>query len=165
VQFARSSVRFFQKSLSGAFALALHAPVPVPPTKFGAAVADAGAGAGAEADRDVGRLFVGCGEGVHAFDLAEGKRSFFQLPITDQVTGLAVEDGKRLFALTPQAIFMIDTHSGAVASLWSGAGRSRTSSELTILFGMGCVLDLATRSLVLCDYNANTIVRARGVDV
>jgi hypothetical protein len=63
VQFARLSVKCFQESrLEYPYGMALHAPVPL---KAKAETGrDADADADADAERDVGRLYVGCQDGV-----------------------------------------------------------------------------------------------------
>jgi hypothetical protein len=102
VQFARSSAESFKRAVRPLpWALAVHTP-PVRSPPSGAAVAT-----DADAERDVGSLYVGCRDGVHAFDLAEGKRTHF--PIVQTITGLAVtEDGARLFVVAPQTVSVLD---------------------------------------------------------
>jgi hypothetical protein len=166
---AERQVTTFQSGLSSPFALALHAP-PVPPPSSGSA-----ADAKADSDRDVGRLFVGCTDGVHAFDLTEGKRTRFEFDGNPFIRALAVtEDGARLFVVTSPAIHAVDTRTGASTTLITmvdGAcfragpvtSDKRTTGRLEDV--AGCVIDKATRSLVMCEYTANRIVRLRGVDV
>jgi hypothetical protein len=121
-----------------------------------AMAAEVQAGA-ANPERDVGRLFVCCDDGVHAFDLAEGRRTCFSTRHPDdRLTGLAVtEDGTRLFATAVTALFMFDTRTRAVTML--SIGRLR--------YAIGCVIDSVTRSLVICDHHNHTVVRMREVDV
>jgi hypothetical protein len=49
---------------------------------------------------------------------------------------------------------------------WYRAGPVTNDKETTGGFAeaLGCVIDEATRSLVMCDYGANRIVRVRQVD-
>jgi hypothetical protein len=151
-EFARSSAKAFRMALR----LALHVS------------SSARAVAAADPDRDVGRLFVSCRDGVHAFDLMEGEHKHFAFDPLGNITGLAVtDDGGRLFAVTRGTVLLVDAHSGAVTALTSPSspGASSRPSDVQLSFGRGCVLDAATGSLLICDYNANTIVRARGVDV
>jgi hypothetical protein len=101
VQFARSAGDSFRQRLAAPRAMALH----VPP-----ALTASAAGADADADRDVGCLYVGCDDGVHAFDLAEGKRKQFPLPLIGMTALTVSEDGARLFAVSPPVIHVIDTH-------------------------------------------------------
>jgi hypothetical protein len=105
---------------------------------------------------------------VHAFDLTKSERKHFAFDPSDKIARLAVtDDGARLFAVSDSRIFLVDAHSGAVTALSRGnsADRGRRISDQYLNFGMGCVIDAATRSLVICDYTANAIVRIRGVDV
>jgi hypothetical protein len=123
VQFAQSSAKCFQTRLLTPWALALHVRT------------DASDGAAApDPDRDVGRLFVGCTDGVHAFDLMGGKRQHFQPKRTmGCVTGLAVtDDGARLFAVGVRGIHMFATRTGAATELASAlrpVGRRRPRSR------------------------------------
>jgi hypothetical protein len=83
------------------------------------------------------------------------------------------EDGARLFAVAPHAVHLIDTRTGAVTPLISGstgefrAGPVTSDKETTggLKCAIGCVIDEATRSLVMCDYFAHRIVRLRALFV
>jgi hypothetical protein len=124
------------------------------------------------------RPFFGCNDGVHAVDLAKGERKLLGLPLFQvvSVTGLAVtEDGARLFVVTQRAIFTVDSRIGATSSLVAvsqsfGALRAGpVTSDATrsgqFSYVMGCVIDEATRSLLMAEYLTHQIVRLRGVDV
>jgi hypothetical protein len=139
-------------------------------------VADAQAGA-RDTDRDVGRLFLGCTDCVHACDLANGKREFFPFPVSsDGITGMAVtEDGARLFSVQKDGVHTVGLRTSACAVLVpsnSGYATFRAGPVTADVdksgrfdFAMGCVIDRATRSLLMVEHQAQQIVRLRGVDV
>jgi hypothetical protein len=164
VEYAHSSHESFRKPLSAPWAMALF-------------INDADAPDGArDTDRDVGRLFVGCLDGVHACDLAKGERKFFALSASPYgIAGMAVtEDGARLFAVIKDGVRTVDLRTGACAVLVptnsgsqfragpvpAGGGKSGRFAYV-----MGCVIDKATRSLLMVEYQTHQIVRLRGVDV
>jgi hypothetical protein len=116
VQFARSAAESFRRELSAPAALALYAPA-APLSSSANAKTGPGPGIGiegaadADADRDVGCLYVGGGHGgrLHVFDLTQGVRKRWQVPVT-VIRSLAVtEDGARLFALSPENAHVLDT--------------------------------------------------------
>jgi DNA-binding beta-propeller fold protein YncE len=160
------------------WALALHVPpAPAPASSSsgeGTAVVVVGdSGPDPDPDRDVGRLYVGCKRDVHAFDLTAGKRKCLVLPSASTfVSGLAVtRDGTRLFAVTPQTVFVIDTRTGASTPLRSAstgpvpvasAKDMETAAAFSLTNARGCVIDEATQSLVLCETQFHRIVRLRG---
>lgn len=169
VRFAQSCAPSFRRTMRWPMAMALHAPQTPAASKVSCATVIP-----AFSERDVGRLYVGCYDGVHVFDLDKGERKHFPLTECNNVTGLALtEDGVRLFAVSAYAVDMVDTVTGACTSLMRGSdGRFRagpvTSRQQTAVgfsFAKGCVIDNATRSLVLCDDNAHRVVRLHGVDV
>jgi hypothetical protein len=132
---------------------------------------NADADADVDADRDVGCLYVGCGARLDVFDLTEGVRKRWKLPITE-IRALAVtQDGARLFALSPKNAHVIDTATGKTTALIpfrDGDGPVTFTSDKTTgglgIDAMGCVIDEATRSLIICDFIAHRIARVRQVD-
>jgi hypothetical protein len=151
VQFARSSAECFRTELAGPWATALHV----------SATASA-----VDPDLDAGRLYVSCDDGVHVFDLAQGHRARFSLSLPSSITGLAVtDDDTRLFVVAGSVVGVINTRTGAVTELLPERDPARPKAPRALGHGMGCVIDSATRSLVICDYNAYRIVRLRGIDV
>ncbi len=179
VHFAQSSAQSFRQSLPAPRLMALH--VPPPAWSSASASAPLDVDADADADRDVGRLYVGCDDGVHAFDLASGERRCMQIldpreGFPSYFTGLTLtEDGTRMYVIIAgYAVCMVDTRTGAYIVLVSGAVNRRfqdgpitSDMEKTGRFNhaIDCLIDKATRALVLFDYNAKRIVRLRGVDV
>ncbi len=155
VQFAQPNVNSFQTRLTRPSAMVMH----VSPSPFVSSSISP-----ADPDRDVGRLFVGCADGVHVFDLSTGERQHF--PIED-VTGLALtEDGARLFAGGERGVYMVDTRTGDCTAI-IGGGTVTNDPQTARRFGFagGFIIDKATRSLVLCDYEGQRIVRLRRVDI
>jgi hypothetical protein len=159
VQFSASSAECFQQPIKP-LAMALHVP----------------SSANIEDERDVGRLFVGCEDGVHVFHLAEGKRQHFPLSI-GACNGLAVnEDGARLFVVSNGWVAAMDTQSGASTVLVNPPPSPKNSVSqqqqqqpqsgvVLSCHSRGCVIDRATRSLVMYDIVTRQIVRLRGVGV
>jgi hypothetical protein len=169
LQFARSSAQCFRAVLDTPLAMASHIPSAAAAaaaeyTSTGGATA-ADADADADADRDAGWLYVCCPDGVHAFDLTRGERKCFALGTPyRRPFGVAVtDDGARLIVVTEQAVCAVSTRSGAMTLLSGGNGDS--DDQYTLGIALGCVLDKATRSVVMCDYDESLIVRLRGVDI
>ncbi len=185
VHFAQSSAQSFRRSLNWPCTVALDASLgPSALPNASTAAAD---------DRDVGRLYVGSIDGVHAFDLASGQRKHFHRD--DRcVNALALtEDGTRLFAVSDDGIDIFDTRTGAFTVLVDIDNVAHSPCTraygpirpvIQLLFGnacgedscpgqaatqlapaTGCVIDKATRSLVVSAYGARRIIRLRGVDV
>jgi hypothetical protein len=185
VQFARSAAPSFRAKLPTPHALALRVPSAAP------ASSGARAGADPDSDRDIGRLYIGCDGGVHAFDLSAGERQLlFPLPTLPggmsssehTVTGLAVShDGARLFVVATTIVFMVDLRTGSATplvgvpsdsmSMGMGGGSvagldgSGPQAGYELRYAEGCVIDELTRSLVMSESDAARIVRLRGVDV
>ncbi len=170
VRFAQSSAQSFRQRLFSPWAMALHASTR--PSVSSSDTAD-----NDDTDRDVGQLYVGCRDGVHVFDLEEGKRKHLPWPVPNGIQALVLtEDGTRLFAVSTDAVDMVDARTGARTGLFNipighvghfRAGPVTSDPQTTGGFedAMGCVIDKATRSLVMCDFGANRIIRLRGVDV
>jgi hypothetical protein len=73
---------------------ALRSPLALCLTSSSAASSTAGGGAGGGAgadEKDAVRLFVGCADGVHSFDLARGERKHFSISNSKDVTGLVLD--------------------------------------------------------------------------
>ncbi len=168
VLFAQSSAQSFRRPQYSPWPLALYAP-PSP-------TATLGASDGQDPDRDAGRMYVGFSDEVHAFDLAKGERQHFVVTGRHYVSGLVVsEDGAWLFAVGASGVDRLDAITGACTELVSIEGDNRRSRAgpvtddpaTTGRFGhiTDCIIDRATRSLVMCDFDANRIVRLRGVDL
>ncbi len=159
VNFDRSAPMSFWHSLKWPDPMVLHAPLP-PPSSAVTSTSDA-----ANSDRDVGRLFVGCEGGVHAFDLEKGVRESFYFNAPSRTTGLALtDDGTRLFVVQYHTVAVMDTRTGVFTTLF-GAANYRRQTTRCVDYMTGCVIDKATQSLVICDCEANQIVRFRGVDM
>lgn len=153
VHFAKSIAGSFQQPLQKPTTLALHAPLP--------------------SDTDVGQLYVGCANGIYAFDLVKGERRYLSADVT-YYTGLAVtDDGTRLFAVNLTSVNMFDTHTGVRTTLIpiiSGrirAGPITNDRHTTGGFGRayGAVIDKTTQSLIMCDSNAHQIIRLRDINL
>jgi hypothetical protein len=97
-------------------------------------------------ERDVGRLYVSSKSAVHAFDLTSGECTVTALAVTD--------DGARLFVVGCESLSVVNTRTGAFTVL------TRFEADVR-----DCVIDKATRSLVMTDYDGRKIVRFCGVDV
>jgi hypothetical protein len=183
VEYARASAACFREMLFRPAQMALYvdkdakARAPAIRTHSNAANTDA------EADMDVGVLYVGCDEGVHVFDLDQGRRHLYPLSprpgmYNVQVTGLALTgDGTRLFAGERNhcGLYSFDTRTGACTTLVqhprngfdlkTGAVTTDPKTTAKLSCASGLVIDKATRALVMVDIMNNRIVRVRGVDV
>jgi hypothetical protein len=161
VQFAGSSAKCFQTALQSPWAMTLRTDATASDTKSTGVASSLTAASNTTAtvdpERDAGVLYVGCGDGVHVFDLTCGERKCFAKTDNYSITGLALtDDGARLFAVGGGGVLRFDTSTGAI---------SVCASLCADTLPMGCVLDPATRSLVLCMYSAHVIMRVRGIDV
>jgi hypothetical protein len=99
-------------------------------------------------------------QAVHSFDTVRGERKHYPFTVgADTATGLALaEDGARLFLATKYTLQVLDLRTGTFTVL--AARQSALYSD-----GMGCVMDKATRSLLVCDHGGHRVVRIRGVDM
>jgi hypothetical protein len=71
-----------------------------------------------------------------------------------------------VFAVTPSAVIIITiAETGAAALTERSVVAAKKQSHYQGGHFMGCVIDIATRSLVVCDYYGHTISRIRGLDV
>jgi hypothetical protein len=127
------------------------------------------AGTAAADGKDAVRLFVGCADGVHSFDLARGEHKHFPIcAIDNYVTGLAVDEvGAQLFALSNRGgLSRIDLHSDTATELIPSAGVRQLyegpACQYALGFFIGAVYDAGSRSLIVCE-NAGRLLRVRGV--
>jgi hypothetical protein len=126
---------------------------------------------------DSGWLYVGCGDGVYGFNLTQRTRRHFPksaLMSQRTITGMAVtEDGARLFVVAQHFIEVMDTRTGVFttlvrairSALSTGPVTSDPATSSGVHCVIGCLLDQATRSLILSDAAANRIVRLRSIEV
>jgi hypothetical protein len=64
------------------------------------------------------------------------------------------EDGATLFAACRRKVIRMDTRTGAAQVLLTGTGSVRPHVK-------NCLMDVATRSLILSDFSGHRIVRLR----
>jgi hypothetical protein len=131
-------------------------------------------------ERDAVRLFVGCMDGVHAFDLARGgqRKQLMELPqypadVTDRnVSGLAVDEkGTALFVLCDRGrLSRVDLRTGAETLLVNGHAGSFSrwmkgdpTVTHTFEYLMDAVYDASSRALIVCDAFGNRLMRVRGM--
>jgi hypothetical protein len=121
---------------------------------------------------------VSCGKALHIFDLQSGQRTEIPASQFGPAAAMAVtEDGVRLFEVRPRTVCVVDLRTGVRTALVHGRywvtklmiGRA-TPPDLdtpcaALLTASGCVIDRATRSLVMCHSQSHQIIRLRGVDV
>jgi hypothetical protein len=148
-------------ALSSPLALCLR-PLAVP-------VPTSSAGPAAEGEMDAVRLFVGCSEGVSAFDMVTGEQKHFRVE-SGSVTGVAVtDDGARLFIVHTHSVSCVNLATEKVTSLISGIPQFRAlrvgpETPREFEYCASCVIDAQSRALIICDQNARRLIRVRGVD-
>jgi hypothetical protein len=120
--------------------------------------------------KDAVCLFVGCGDGVHSFDLARGgERKHFVIPGRHLwITALALDDRSgSLFAMTEMGeISRIDLRSGSVTELIARGDIGRLCPEIRKHSNSGLsdmLYDARTRSLIVSDFTTRRILRVRGI--
>jgi hypothetical protein len=125
----------------------------------------------APVERDAVRLFVGCHNAVHSFDLLRGQHQCFRLHGDRHTTGLAVDEASgRLFAVAYERLFRIDLRTGDVVCLIDSLMEVDEGATILARGGpssdsaSGAVYDQATRSLIVCR-STHRIQRVRGIDV
>jgi hypothetical protein len=157
---SQSHHKSMRMQLSSPLALCLR-PVAVPkPSAVSAA----------EGEIDAVRLFVGCDDGVHAFDMVQGEHKHFRVR-TGPVSGVAVtDDGARLFAVQTSGLLCVDLATEKVTTLISGIPQFRAlrvgpQAQGEFEYCASCVIDAQSRALIICDQNARRLIRVRGVDV